>query len=225
MTAASRGPGLFSIFSESNDLVYRTRREPFLFSVLGQAAILVIIMYFSSCIVVHPHDDVRPFSNFSDRLLIFAGRNGGGGGALDALSASPGNLPRASLATQIAPPAVIVPKEMPRLPVEPTVVVAPEIKFPEGGRLGDPASAITGWLSSGSGGLAVSVRGVAGESVHPMDRELVRGQRASTQQAGWESRSRRRFTVRNRVSPRRPARRRRRSCNVAVGSRQGRPPV
>lgn len=53
MTAASRGPDLLSIFSERNDLFYRTRREPFLFSVLGQAAIVVIIMYSavaSSCI-------------------------------------------------------------------------------------------------------------------------------------------------------------------------------
>ena len=152
MTAASRGPDLLSIFSESNDLLYRTRREPFLLSVLGQAAILMVILYFSSCIVVHPPDGVRTLSNFGDRLLIFAGHNGGGGGGLDGLPASRGNPPRASLATQIAPPAVIVPKEMPRLPVEPTVVVAPEIKFPAGVQLGDPASEITRWRSSGSGG-------------------------------------------------------------------------
>jgi len=37
-----------SIFSEGNDLLYRTRREPFLFSVLGQAAMVGIIIYFSS---------------------------------------------------------------------------------------------------------------------------------------------------------------------------------
>ena len=152
MTAASRGPNLFSIFSESNDVLYRTRREPFFFSVLGQAAILVIITYFTSCIVVHPPDGVHPLSNFSDRFLIFAGHYGGGGGGLDALAAAHGNLPRASLATQIAPPAVILPKEIPKLPVEPTVVVAPEIKFPEGGQLGDPASEISRWFSSGSGG-------------------------------------------------------------------------
>ena len=152
MTAASRGPNLLSIFSESNNLVYRTRREPFLFSVIGQAAIVVIIMYFSSSIVVHRPVGVYPFSNFSDRLLVFAGHNGGGGGGLDALPASRGNPPRASFAAQIARPAVIVPKEMPRLAVEPTVVVAPEIKFPAGGELGDPASEITRWRSSGSGG-------------------------------------------------------------------------
>jgi periplasmic protein TonB len=152
MTAASQGPNLWSIFSESNEPLYRTRREPFLFSVLGQAAIFLIIMYLSRSIFVHPPHAVHPFSNVSDRLLIFAGHNGGGGGGLDALPASHGNLPRASLDAQIVPPAVIVAKEMPRLPVEPTVVVAPEIRFPQGRQLGDPASAIMGWLSSGSGG-------------------------------------------------------------------------
>jgi periplasmic protein TonB len=152
MTAASRGPGLFSIFSENNDLVYRTRREPFLYSVLGQAAILVIITYFTSCIVAHPPAGVHPLSNFSDRFLIFTGHRGGGGGGRDVLPASHGNLPRASSATQIAAPAVILPKEMPKVQAEPTVVVAPEITFPEGGQLGDPASEITRWLSSGSGG-------------------------------------------------------------------------
>jgi hypothetical protein len=41
MTAASPGPGpnIFSILSRENDGLYRTRREPFVFSLLGQAAI------------------------------------------------------------------------------------------------------------------------------------------------------------------------------------------
>jgi periplasmic protein TonB len=162
MTAASRGPNLFSIFSENNDLLYRPRREPFLFSVLGQAAILVIITYFTSCIVVHPPDGIHPLSNFGDRFLIFAGHNGGGGGGLDALPASHGNLPRASLATPIAPPAVILAKEIPKLPAEPAVVVAPEIQFPQGGQLGDPASEISRWLSNGSGGPGGIGRGCCG---------------------------------------------------------------
>jgi TonB family protein len=43
--------------------------------------------------------------------------------------------------------------------------------------------------------LTVSAGGAAGESVHPRAREWVR--QASTQQAGWESRSRKQSTVRN----------------------------
>jgi TonB family protein len=83
--------------------------------------------------------------------LIFSGRNGGGGGNFELLSASHGNPPRASLDPQIVPPTVIVPKEMPKLPAEETVVVAPEIKFPQGGRIGDPSSLFSN-PSDGPGG-------------------------------------------------------------------------
>lgn len=151
MTAASRGPHLFSIFSSENDLFYRTRREPFVLSLAAQAAILALIIYFTSCVVRTRPDLVRQLPKFNELPLIFSGHNGGGGGGRDLLAASHGNLPRASLDIQIVPPTVIVPKELPKLPVEPTVVVAPEIKFP-GGQLGDPASQFTRWLSDGPGG-------------------------------------------------------------------------
>jgi TonB family protein len=84
--------------------------------------------------------------------LIFSGHNGGGGGGLDPLSASHGNPPRASLDTQVVPPTVVVPREMPKLPVDETVVIAPQIKYPQGGQIGDPASPFTRWLSNGPGG-------------------------------------------------------------------------
>jgi TonB family protein len=53
---------------------------------------------------------------------------------------------------QLAPPSVIVPKEMPRLAVEQTVVIAPEIKLLQGNQLGDPNSQILSILSGGRGG-------------------------------------------------------------------------
>jgi periplasmic protein TonB len=49
-------------------------------------------------------------------------------------------------------PTVIVPREMPKLPMEETVVVAPEIKFPQGSQVGDPMSQFSQWLSNGPGG-------------------------------------------------------------------------
>lgn len=150
MTAASRGPNLFSIFGES-DFPDRTRREPFVFSFLGQAAILAIIVYFTSCVIRNP-PVVRQFPRLSEFPLIFSGHNGGGGGDRDPLPASHGNLPRSSLDPQIVSPTVIVPREMPRLPVEPTVVVAPEIKYQQGGQIGDPTSQFSRWLSNGPGG-------------------------------------------------------------------------
>lgn len=151
MTAASRGPNLFSIFSGDNDLLYRTRREPFVFSLVGQAAILAIIIYFTSCVIRNP-PAVTNFPRITELPLIFSGHNGGGGGGLDVLPATQGNLPRASLDTQIVPPTVIVPKETPRLPVEQTVVIAPDVKYPTGGQIGDPSSPFTRWLSNGPGG-------------------------------------------------------------------------
>jgi hypothetical protein len=53
MTAASPGPGpnIFSILSGQNDGLYRTRRETFILSMLGQAAILGVLIYFTSCVI------------------------------------------------------------------------------------------------------------------------------------------------------------------------------
>jgi TonB family protein len=67
---------------------------------------------------------------------------GGGGGDHDVLKASLGRLPTRSL-QQITPPAVILPTEQPKLAVESTIVIPPEVTlvafnhFPD---LGDPMS-------------------------------------------------------------------------------------
>jgi TonB family protein len=151
MTATGPGPDLFSVLSIHDRGTYRTRRESFAISLLGQAAILGIIVYFTSC-VIHPPDVVRHVMSLPELPLIFSGHNGGGGGGRDPLPASQGNLPRTSLDTQIVPPTVILPKEMPKLPVDPTVMVAPEIMLPQGGQIGDPNSPFAQWLSNGPGG-------------------------------------------------------------------------
>ncbi|HKT88274.1 MAG TPA: TonB family protein [Candidatus Sulfotelmatobacter sp.] len=152
MTAASLGPGpdLFSFLSSSTNS--KTRRETFFLSLLGQAAILALIIYLTPYVILDAGTLVRNVSNFPQLPLIFSGRNGGGGGNFDPLPASNGNPPRASLETQIVPPTVIVPKEMPKLPVEQTVVIAPDVKFPEVGKIGDPLSPYTHWSSNGPGG-------------------------------------------------------------------------
>jgi protein TonB len=152
MTAATdSGPDLFSSLAVHKDGVYRICREAFAISIAGQAAIVGILIYFTSCVIRTQPDLVRRVASL-DLPLIFSGHNGGGGGGLDPLPASRGNLPRASLDTQIMPPTVVVPKEMPKLPVEETVMVAPDIKYPQGGQIGDPASPFARWLSNGPGG-------------------------------------------------------------------------
>jgi TonB family protein len=105
-----------------------------------------------SCFIHDHPPGVGPrLPKLDDLPLVFSGHNGGGGGNFGPLPASHGNIPPASLDMPIVPPTVIVPKEMPRLPVEETVLVAPDIKLPQGGQIGDPFSRFT-VLSNGPGG-------------------------------------------------------------------------
>lgn len=153
MTAASPGPGpnIFSMLSGENDGLYRARRETFIFSMLGQAAIVGLLIYFTSCVIRHPPEFVNKLPNLNELPLVFSGRNGGGGGNHDPLPASHGNIPLASLDPQLVPPTVILAKEPPKLPMPETVNVAPDIKLPQGGQIGDPFSKLS-LLSDGPGG-------------------------------------------------------------------------
>jgi periplasmic protein TonB len=66
---------------------------------------------------------------------------GGGGGDRDVLPASVGRLPKSSM-QQLAPPAAVIRNPSPKLAVEPTVVVPPDIAMTMNGlpNLGDPKS-------------------------------------------------------------------------------------
>lgn len=78
---------------------------------------------------------------------------GGGGGDRDKLQATKGKLPKLSM-EQITPPAVVVRNEHPKLEVEPTVVVPPQIKLAMNNlpNLGDPTSHLpSGPPSNGTG--------------------------------------------------------------------------
>jgi protein TonB len=154
MTAASPGPGpiLFSMLSGENDGLYRTRRETFVLSLLGQAAILGVLIYLTSCLIRSTPEIASHLPKFNELPLVFSGHNGGGGGNHDLLPASGGNFPKASLDPQLAPPTVILRNEPPKLPVEETVRVAPDIRLPLGGQVGDPMSQFSRVLSNGPGG-------------------------------------------------------------------------
>jgi TonB family protein len=90
---------------------------------------------------------------------------GGGGGDHDVLPAPKGRLPKRAI-EQITPPAIVMRNESPKLPVEPTVVVPPQVKIAENGMptLGVPTAAAIpaappsngsgsgGGIGSGSGG-------------------------------------------------------------------------
>jgi periplasmic protein TonB len=153
MTAASPGPGpnIFSMLSGENDGLYRARRETFVFSMLGQAAIVGLLIYFTSYVIRGTPEIGKQLPKLNELPLIFSGDNGGGGGNHDPLPAWHGNIPRASLDPQLVPPTVVLPKEPPKLAVPETVVVAPDIPLPQGGLIGDPMSKFS-LPSNGPGG-------------------------------------------------------------------------
>ncbi len=94
---------------------------------------------------------------------------GGGGGDRDKLAAPKGALPKLAK-DQIVPPAIVVRNENPKLVVEPTVVVPPEIKLPTTGSLGDPLSKVIGPPSNGTGyggGIGSGSGGGVGSGIGP----------------------------------------------------------
>jgi periplasmic protein TonB len=80
---------------------------------------------------------------------------GGGGGDHDVLQASKGKLPKFSLKPQLAPPAAVIRNPDPKLAVEPTVIVPPDIKVAMNNmpNLGDPKSSAV-IPSNGTGSLS-----------------------------------------------------------------------
>lgn len=91
---------------------------------------------------------------------------GGGGGDRDKLQASQGRLPKQSM-QQITPPAVIVRNEAPKLPVEPTIVVPPQVHLqqPNMPNLGDPLSHMPASLPSNGTGSGSGIGSGSGGGV------------------------------------------------------------
>ena len=110
-------------------------------------------IYFTSCVIRGTPEIADHLPKFNEFPLVFSGHNGGGGGNHDPLPASHGNLPRASLDPQLAPPTVILPKEHAEAcRWRRQYMVAPDIRLPQGGQIGDPTSQFSRVLSNGPGG-------------------------------------------------------------------------
>jgi protein TonB len=77
---------------------------------------------------------------------------GGGGGDRDKLQASQGRLPKQSM-QPLAPPAAVIRNPDPKLPVDPAILVPPEVKLqqPNLPDLGDPMSHLPTVASNGTG--------------------------------------------------------------------------
>jgi len=77
---------------------------------------------------------------------------GGGGGDRDKLQAPKGKLPKRAM-EQFTPPAVVIRNDNPKLAMEPTVVIPPQVKVPivNMPTLGDPLAKVVGPPSNGTG--------------------------------------------------------------------------
>jgi periplasmic protein TonB len=107
--------------------------------------------------------DVSQYMPLSNKKNDTIG-GGGGGGDRDKLQAPKGKLPKFAM-EQITPPAVVIRNDNPKLPVEPTVVIPPQVKLASNNmpNFGDPKAAMPsgppsngtgsgGGIGSGSGG-------------------------------------------------------------------------
>lgn len=111
--------------------------------------------------------DISPFIPQPPKPKQMGG--GGGGGARDPLPASKGRLPRVA-PRQFTPPTAVVTNPNPKLIMEPTIVVPPDVNLPQVsmvqfgdplGRIGPPSSGpgAGGGIGSGSSGGVGSGRG------------------------------------------------------------------
>src|SRR5215470_16213993 len=136
---------------------YQVRRETFLFSFVLHILAVALIIASSSFLYSHRQQikeqvtglvvDISPY--VLPPSSTKAG-GGGGGGDRDKLAASKGALPKLAR-DQITPPSVVVRNEAPKLAVDPSVVVPPNIPLPHTGQLGDPLSNVLGPPSNGTG--------------------------------------------------------------------------
>lgn len=136
---------------------YGTKRENFLVSFLVHTVLVVLLIISSSFAFTHREQIKQTVTGMVTDISPYIMRpaenkvgGGGGGGDRDKLMASKGKLPKTSL-EQITPPAVVIRNPDPKLAVEPTVVVPPQIKLATGPVVGDPLSAVLGPASNGTG--------------------------------------------------------------------------
>jgi protein TonB len=138
----------------------RTHPGSFLLSLLAHSLALALFLTFGAEVITHRKQikqqvigivtDVSPYVLSPYGKSSGSSGGGGGGGDRDKLPASKGALPKLSR-TQITPPSAVLRNENPKLAVEPTVVVPPELRLPQTGPLGDPLSSILGPPSNGPG--------------------------------------------------------------------------
>ncbi len=130
-------------------------------------AILAGTIYLGKQVVEKPRDTTIVFTPSMDVPVMEPAKTesggGGGGGDRDKFQAPKGNIPKPAM-EQITPPAIVVRNPHPKLAVEPTVVMPPQVRLAMNApNLGNPTAAMpsgppsngtgsSGGIGSGSGG-------------------------------------------------------------------------
>jgi len=106
--------------------------------------------------------EVMPISMKKNDTLA----GGGGGGDRDKIQAPKGKLPKFAM-QQITPPAMVIRNDHPKLAVEPTVVMPPQVKLPSPNmpNIGDPKSNIMPTLASNGTGSGAGLGAGSGGGV------------------------------------------------------------
>ncbi len=146
-----------ALFGEGEGL-YPQRKDTFLYSFIIHMIAVGLLIWSGHWVLEHQDEikqqvigvvtDISPYLPMAVSKTKAGG--GGGGGDRDKLAAPKGALPKLSK-DQIVPPAIVVRNDHPKLVVDPSVVVPPEIKLPTMGALGDPLSKVMGPPSNGTG--------------------------------------------------------------------------
>ena len=164
------------MFGEGQGL-YPQRKDTFVYSFLLHTVAAGLIIWSGLWVNEHKEElkkqvvglvtDISPYVPMAVSKTKAGG--GGGGGDRDKLAAPKGALPKLSK-DQIVPPAIVVRNENPKLVVDPSVVVPPQIKLPTTGELGDPLSKVMGPPSNGTGaggGIGSGYGGGVGSGTGP----------------------------------------------------------
>jgi periplasmic protein TonB len=120
------------------------------------SAILAGTIYFGRKVVMKPKETVTLIAPAMDVPVMKPAKTqvggGGGGGDRSKIEAPKGNIPKPSM-EQITPPAIVVRNDHPKLAVEPTVVMPPQVKLAMNApNLGNPTAAMpSGPPSNGTG--------------------------------------------------------------------------
>jgi periplasmic protein TonB len=120
------------------------------------SAILIGTYYLGKKVVEKPRENVVLLAPSLDIPVMkpapTQSGGGGGGGDRDKFQAPKGNIPKPAM-EQITPPAIVVRNDHPKLAVQPTVVMPPEVKMAMNApNLGNPTAAMpSGPTSNGTG--------------------------------------------------------------------------